>query len=161
MTLDWMDFCVEHLSKWWGGLLYQRGMKFDSANLLEHVVGMLRAYMFHKVQPPSENTPLSQTIAMVAFAPYGRKMNANQSYLLTTHSLAATIASLYQVGFGRVSVVGINADDVEFVKGAVDILELAYNNKNHDNTLFNATKGLGTTTTLAKLGSIEMEVAFN
>jgi hypothetical protein len=155
MTLDWMDFCVEHLSKWWGALLYQRNRSVVSTNLLEHVVDALKQYIQEKVQPPTHPTPLAQTIAMVAFAPYKKKMNETQSHILTTHSLASTIASLYQVGFGRVVVVGIQAEDIKYVQGAANILIAAYNMEpQHDGSTNDANF------TLAKIGNTQMEVAF-
>ncbi|KAL3905757.1 MAG: hypothetical protein SGILL_009548 [Bacillariaceae sp.] len=165
MTLDWMDFSVEHLSKWWGGLMYTtRSATTVNVPVMEHIESMLSTYIKAKVQPPESPTPLQDTIAMVAFAPYQKKMTKEQSIRFTSHSLAATIASLYQAGFGRVLIVGIQAEHVDYVQATVDILTNAYNTDGNDSTLaevasYNSTEHL-VNATVAKLGATQTEVAF-
>jgi hypothetical protein len=164
MTYDWMDFAVEHLSKWWGVLQVLRGG--DPGNVFNHVVGMLERYMKERVIPPAKSSksppPLSKTIAMVAFAPYKARLtwhdpDGTKGRRLTSYSLAATVASLYQVGFGRVVVVGVNSDDINYVMNSVDILTQFYNGSitdkgNNDNS--------DNTNTVCRLGTTKMEIAF-
>lgn len=105
MFVDWTDFMVMHLSKWWGELSIMGDS--DSA-MFDHTTytilgGYLRKILSKKSALPPRKSPLHPTIAMIAFAPY-KSHHANRGELLTAHSLASTIASLYQVGFGRVIV---------------------------------------------------------
>jgi hypothetical protein len=160
MTYDWADFAVEHLSKWWGIL------KRDRGRIINHVIGMLERYMKEKVIAPS-NSPesllppaLSKTIAIVAFAPYKIKSkwldpNGSKGWRFTSYSLAATIASLYQVGFGRVVVVGVTSDDMRYVRNAVGILTQIYGESLPDHG-----KNSINDNTICQLGSTKMEIAF-
>jgi hypothetical protein len=107
------------------------------------VLGKIDDYLNHKVRhpPPAasngtttvaapRNTTLQRTIAVIAFVPYkpkGRKrvrqnLGGIKQQQLNAKTLAATIASLYQTGFGRVVVVGINQEDVQHARAACDIL---------------------------------------
>ena len=132
MTVDWLDFCVEHLSKWWNDLdVYKKDSLLDVV-----VLQRIKNYLYHKVQPPqiiadTQTTELQQTIAMIAFAPFKGKgqiakigdPNKKKSQTLTMYSLAATIASLYQMGFGRVVIVGIFDNDYDFyIKPTMELL---------------------------------------
>ncbi|KAG7341355.1 hypothetical protein IV203_023306 [Nitzschia inconspicua] len=164
MLYTWNDFCVEHLSKWWGMLKILQGG--DPGHIFDHVIGMLERYMTERVRPPpnvssTDSLPLHKTIAMIAFSPYKahRKEHdpdGEKGRKLTAYSLAATIASLYQVGFGRVVVVGLNDHDMPHVQDAVNILLPIFNgqkaprdkNNGHDESY------------LVRLGTTSMEIAF-
>ncbi|KAG7356871.1 hypothetical protein IV203_001558 [Nitzschia inconspicua] len=164
MLYDWNDFCVEHLSKWWGVLQVLRGG--DPGHIFDHIIGMLERYMTERVRPPpnvssSNSSPLGKTIGMIAFAPYKTRIQKHdpdgaKGRKLTAYSLAATIASLYQVGFGRVVVVGVNDHDMSHVQDAVNILlpifdgQKAPSEKNHGHDQ----------TYLVRLGTSNMEIAF-
>eukprot|EP00539_Tryblionella_compressa_P005799 CAMPEP_0178752100 /NCGR_PEP_ID=MMETSP0744-20121128/10878_1 /TAXON_ID=913974 /ORGANISM="Nitzschia punctata, Strain CCMP561" /LENGTH=358 /DNA_ID=CAMNT_0020405787 /DNA_START=122 /DNA_END=1195 /DNA_ORIENTATION=+ len=70
---------------------------------------------------------------MIAFSPYRAKgkmakydPTGRKRRLLNSYTLAATIASLYQVGFGRVTVVGINDEDPVHFEGACQLLASIY-----------------------------------
>jgi hypothetical protein len=158
MTYDWMDFAVEHLSKWWGVLQVLRGG--DPGK-----VGLLERYTKERVTPPSNSSksplpPLSKTIAMVAFAPYKGRLawhdpTGAKGRRLTSFSLAATVASLYQVGFGRVVVVSVNTDDMSYVMNTVDVLSQIYGGSTTNNGQSESKDN-----NLCRLGSTKMEIAF-
>jgi hypothetical protein len=61
-------------------------------------------------------------IAVVAFQPWESTENPNQGRTLTVSSLAATMASLLQAGFGRVVVVGHGDDDLEIAQETFRLL---------------------------------------
>jgi hypothetical protein len=170
MTYDWTDFCVEHLSKWWGVLQILRGG--DPGQVFNHTIGMLERYIKERVHPPvhptpsdsqnfTNSSPLQNTIAMIAFAPYKARTkhhdpDGTKGQKLTSVSLAATIASLYQAGFGRVVVVGINNNDIQYVVDAVDVVC-----SNYDGEKLSDTKGThANQNLLARLGRTRMEIAF-
>jgi hypothetical protein len=168
-TYDWLDFCVEHLSKWWGGLQILSGG--DPGNVFNHTIGMMETFMTQKVRPPAlsssatATTPLHPTIGMIAFAPYQARSTKHdptgaKSRRLTAYSLAATMASLYQVGFGRVIVVGIHEHDIFFIQDAVDILKSIYNTPHPRNETTNTRKDKTDENTMTKLGLSQMEINF-
>lgn len=161
MFYDWNDFSVEHLSKWWGVLQALRGG--DPGGIFDHVIGMLERYMKERVQPPTTVAvhPLQDTIAMIAFAPYKARVpkhdpDGAKSQRLTAYSLAATIASLHQAGFGRVVVVGINQTDKQHVEDSIDILDSIYGGET-DSTMRKQDK---IECYLTRLEGTNMEVAF-
>ncbi|KAL3934912.1 MAG: hypothetical protein SGBAC_009471, partial [Bacillariaceae sp.] len=119
MFVDWTHFMVEHLSKWWKVLHI---LDDPDVSLFEHTIRRLESY-WHRAMESAATTqsPLHQTIAMVAFAPYHGKAPGRAEYL-TALSLAATIASIHKVGFGRVVVTGMKADDEDHVRQAFQLL---------------------------------------
>ena len=63
--------------------------------------------------PPTE---LENTIAMIAFMPYKRRE-------LTSYSLAAAIVPLFNAGFSRLIIVGIQDNDHEYTREACVLLK--------------------------------------
>jgi hypothetical protein len=121
MFVDWTEFMVMHLSKWWNEL----GILNDSdPTMFNHTIHILRNYLEEVATSSNdaEHSPLHPTIAAIAFAPYNSREDAKRGEQLTAHSLAATIASLYHVGFGRVVVTGYNDQDETRVHEAFDLL---------------------------------------
>jgi hypothetical protein len=117
MSLDWLDFSVEHMSRWWRRL----GCPGDPL-ALNVTVGTLSSYIErhgHRQAPFRDSHLLRPTLAMIAFQQY-RDSDGNESisrgdYAVTTTSLGATIASLAQVGMGRIVVVGYEPTDEKIV----------------------------------------------
>jgi len=154
MLLDWTDFCVEHLSKWWGMI---RILGDDKPGMFPHVISILDNYIrrhLNNLSPSSSSTLSSQlppkelknTIVMVAFMPYksqrikGRfkflnKTDKFKSRQLTSYSLAATILPLFNVGFSRLIVIGREDNGHEFTRQACEILNsiLDENRNNYNN----------------------------
>lgn len=118
---------VEHMSKWWNEFQI---MTDPDETMFKHILSIFRNYV-EKVQKetPRQATPLQNTIAMIAFAPYKSKGNEGRGEHLTAHSLAATIASLYRVGFGRVVVTGYWPDDKTRVEEGFKLLGEIFNNQ--------------------------------
>jgi hypothetical protein len=119
MFVDWTDFMVEHMSHWWKvlGTLQQN----DSA-MLDQTVKLLKGYYDNILKEENKEGPLHPTIALIAFSPYRYRHNETRGYILTASSLAATISSLYQIGLGRVVVVGYSKYDSEYVTEAFRLL---------------------------------------
>jgi hypothetical protein len=112
MALDWLDFGVEHMSRWWKVLEAPRD---EYAH--HRVVQILDQYASERIRSIRQldslnaRSLLRPTVALVAFQQY--KVRGVQdgglqrrSQQLTVASLSATIASLIQAGMGRVVVVG-------------------------------------------------------
>ena len=114
MTLDWLDFSVEHLSKWWkvADIFDKDAVPFNRA------MTALQAYTSKTILDTHQTSPLRHTIAMIAFQPFvdPKRDDSIRARPLTVHSLAATIASLANVGMGRVVVTGIYDTDKEIVQ---------------------------------------------
>ena len=83
--------------------------------------------------PPTE---LENTIAMIAFMPYKRKK-------LTSYSLAAAIVPLFNAGFSRLIIVGIQDNDHEYTREACVLLKsIVDKNRNNSNNDGNSTDDL-------------------
>ncbi|CAJ1965810.1 unnamed protein product [Cylindrotheca closterium] len=135
MLVDWTEFSVEHLSKWWKWLFI---LEDSNSATFDKVISFLENYLrklassssssLLKTQgqsttppPPTTTTPLHPTIAMVAFAPYVGKLE-DRADKLTSHALAATLGSLYKVGFGRIVVTCHGDHDQVLVEEAFRLL---------------------------------------
>lgn len=115
MPLDWLDFSVEHMSKWW------RVLHVPTFNYtLERVLSIFERYRLERLEASLHFPPqfLQPTIALIAFQQYKQEDGtyASESRRLTISSLAATISSLVQVGMGRIVVVGYEFDDETVVR---------------------------------------------
>jgi len=119
MFVDWTDFMVEHMSKWW----FELRILGDSNSAMFDLTLSYFASYTQKVfeNNPTQPTTFHETIAVVAFAPYKSRI-ANRGLELTFHSLAATLASLYQVGFGRVVIAGYGPEDQRHVEATLEFL---------------------------------------
>eukprot|EP00980_Cylindrotheca_fusiformis_P023176 scaffold10199_cov146-Cylindrotheca_fusiformis.AAC.33 len=114
MMFDWTDFSVEHISKWWK---VSKMIQHPDPIMYDHTLRRLKDYRLRTVASTPFNdtmrSPLQDTIVMVAFIPYtGPKGRGDR---LTSHAMAATLASLYKVGFGRIIVTSTQATDASFV----------------------------------------------
>eukprot|EP01084_Bolivina_argentea_P072056 130871_1 len=131
MTFDWLDFSVEHMSKWWK-MTNVFGADMTSFNLitnnLMNYVKQTKHNIYNMNQTRLSLTPLHPTIAVIAFQPYKpiNKDNNNNTLWkakrLTMLSLAATISSLVWVGFGRIVVIGYFDTDSIYVQHTFHLL---------------------------------------
>jgi hypothetical protein len=100
-TRDWLDFSVEHLSHYW-----------RAANICKdrptfnEFIRKLDGYISHV--EVLDSSPLSDTIAILAFMPYQCNCYLGCSgEALTNKVLTATLKSLQRAGMGRVVVVSV------------------------------------------------------
>ena len=112
MTLDWLDFSVEHMSKWWKVLRVPGGRDPVPYN---RTISMFRNYI-RNIRVDENDSTMQKTIAVIAFQQHRTKPDPVKGRMLTISSLAATMASLLQAGFGRVVVVGYQDDDSQVVQ---------------------------------------------
>jgi hypothetical protein len=119
MTLDWLDFSVEHLSSW---IHATDTLKYNDNNVAFHVI-LSKFYEYIKsVVIHDSNTSMKDTIAVIAFEPWSSRTKPHVATQLSVASLAATIASLIQAGFGRVVVVGYHVQDEEYANESFRLL---------------------------------------
>jgi hypothetical protein len=101
MTLDWLDFSVEHLSDYWDATSVLK----EHDNVPFHVITS-KCYEYirniWKYEGGNATWPMQDTIAVVAFEPCTNRKKPEIANELSVTSLAATVASLIQAGFGRV-----------------------------------------------------------
>lgn len=109
MTRDLLDFCVEHLSKWWkdaGGETpaYARDVLFEYTQRIQ-------SQSMHPpiIRPPQQDEYMNTTIAVI---PYGVKDESSEEMMqLWGSALAATMTSLLNHGVARIVVVGYYQTD--------------------------------------------------
>lgn len=113
MTKDWLDFSVEHMSKWW-----EQVDVGSEGPALERVIHILKKYaLSRRIVDRSywEDVP-QETLVVIAYSPYGHTD-------LSKWSLAATMASHISFGMGRIVVSGRLPEDEVLVVEAFDILK--------------------------------------
>jgi hypothetical protein len=127
MTRDWFDLAVEHLSMYhrlFGVNREKTGIPFDrilNSQLLGYIQ-KAKAYPSQKHAAPASTIvlcPFNVKMMMKGGPHYQAGEKENQ---LRIHSLAATLASLWQVGMGRVVVVGGFPADEVAAKAAFDLV---------------------------------------
>ncbi|CAJ1966125.1 unnamed protein product [Cylindrotheca closterium] len=134
MFVDWTDFMVEHMSKWWGVFRIARD---DDPTMFKHVVDILDNYLMKQSSAYNDELdtsheeisslpPLHRTLAMIAFREYQTGLHPARGPILSSHVLAATLASLIPMGFGRILMVGYDPDDRTRVFEALEIIEASY-----------------------------------
>jgi len=114
LTRDWLDFSVEHLSK------YVRHLMRDTHPVTkQRVADLLAAYIrrtIHYDMSSLDDLAMNSTIAVVPFrATYGD----NQMLVL---QMAATLVSLWKIGIQRILVVGLSDNEEKVSNVAFDIL---------------------------------------
>ncbi|VEU35705.1 unnamed protein product [Pseudo-nitzschia multistriata] len=123
MTVDWLDFAVEHLSKWCKKLDITNSNHNSVA--IDKITGNLLRYiqatpektkvLLSKSESKVDKPLLHPTIAVISHGavrtdddtPIGNERSKN----LTVTTLGATITSLLRVGIGRIVVTGL--DDLD------------------------------------------------
>lgn len=99
--------------------------KEESAVAFNKAVTSFQSYTENVRSHIIENSPLKETLAIIAFQPYGRKSDP-EGMQLTVSSMAATMASLIKVGFGRIVIVGLMSEmENDFVKETFRCLRLS------------------------------------
>lgn len=115
MTQDWLDFSLEHLSKWWKLLdVHVSGVTYHQ------LTTKLEAYL-DRGRDYEVSSEFRDTLAVIAYRPYTYSKK-NQSDILTSLSLAATIESLRRVGTGRVLVVGSEESEQALVESTFTLM---------------------------------------
>ncbi|CAB9518358.1 expressed unknown protein [Seminavis robusta] len=128
MTYDWMDWSVEHLSRWWKILewdLHQNDtIAYDSiSSKLRNYISSAAVTAHNNDNNLQGERVLQNTLAVIAFQSYKHATNPQLGHNLTALSLAATMESLRRAGMGRV-VVGILVDaDIAPVQDAFRFLK--------------------------------------
>jgi hypothetical protein len=128
MTRDWFDLAVEHLSKYhrhFAVNVEKTGIPFEGMN--SQLLGYIQKAQDYPLQKHA--APASS----IVLCPFNMKkiskkgpsyQNGEKENQLRIHSLAATLASLRQVGMGRVVVVGAQPADGEAAKVAFDLIRV-------------------------------------
>ena len=113
MTKDWLDFSVEHMSKWWKILEVEH-----NGPALDRVIDILTKYTTSRriVDYGEKKNVPQETLVVVAYQPYAQTE-------LTKWSLAATMSSYVSVGMGRIVVSGRLPEEEELVLAAFDIVK--------------------------------------
>lgn len=127
MTVDWLDFAVEHLSKW-----HKTLRLFSEEQAYQAAIAKLDYYSSYYANNTDDNQSIimqemdasfRDTIAMIAFQSYNETDFPERAYVYTKHLLGATIESLRRAGFGRVLIVGLYEKDGELVRDTIDYLK--------------------------------------
>ena len=115
MTIDYMDFSVEHMSKWFKWP--------DSDNALSYAIGRMQFTTEQISKGPPKSTYMQSTLAVMPLA-----SNSKSAVYLRTlqETLAATMASLIQQGIGRIVVVGHFENDAILTRNAFLQLQMIF-----------------------------------
>lgn len=116
MTLDWFDFAVEHMSKWW-----KMVDVFEHAIPYKKIISSFDSYI-RSIRIDESSSAMQHTIAVIAFQSWSNDMQPERGRHLTVFSLGATLASMLQAGFGRTVVVGYRDGDLEIVQDSFRLL---------------------------------------
>mmetsp|Transcript_10346 Transcript_10346/g.24645 ORF Transcript_10346/g.24645 Transcript_10346/m.24645 type:complete len:553 (-) Transcript_10346:175-1833(-) len=141
MSVDWLDFAVEHLSKWCKKLdllaPHHNSVAIDkiNGNLLTYIQATPAKTKTLKsmLKTESEMPLLHPTIAVISHGAIIRKdtpLSYERGKNLTVTTLGATIASLLRVGVGRIVVTGMKEVDEELAKEAFRLIRAQYETLN-------------------------------
>jgi hypothetical protein len=135
LSLDFVDFAVEHLSFWWKllGSESQQGDAWYNLTLaaMRKYVGRHEQQRHQQTTPLDTPGPLHRTVAVLAYSQIrSRSSDKSRDQTLSAAVLSATVASLQKAGFGRVVVVGSDSADVNVAHLALWMLRLG----DHNNT---------------------------
>jgi hypothetical protein len=115
MTLDWLDFSVEHMSKWF------KILRWPETIIHERITHQFTIYIKNAPDQSytmQERPIFEDTIAVIAFQAYKSENEPEKGHDLTMKSLAATIESLRRAGFGRVTVSILEDSEFDVVQDA-------------------------------------------
>lgn len=99
MTYDWLEFCVEHMSKWWKII----DIKNNEAEL-SCFINKLEGFTKTSLQGLHSNA-LQRTLVIIPFMPYENNETLNPSFSLTVSVLKATTSSILRYGAKRIIIV--------------------------------------------------------
>jgi len=146
MASDWLDFCVEHLSKYWRH--FAKDFNKDDETF-HRVLNIVSRYVDKIEQDESlhrSDSPARQTVAVLPFfateqqgqtyeslidfnssssslSHKGRQRQKARESILTMQALVATVTSLYRAGIGRVVVVGRRRQQPDLVTAAFKLIQ--------------------------------------
>jgi hypothetical protein len=167
MTRDWFDLAVEHLS------MYHRHFGLDREKTgipFERIKAQLLGYIQKaKAYPLQKDAAPASTIVLCAFnvkkmlKKGPRYHTGEKENQVRIHTLAATLASLWQVGMGRVVVVGGQPEDEEAAGVAFDLIRKKTNSSMELSFVIgsNLTTGLDDNTLTPKQAIGGLQVALN
>ena len=104
MTRDWLEFTVEHMSKWWG-----MANLFRHRSLVEEFIDKLKAFGNEPVDPALVSS-FRNTIGIVPFMPFGGARSQEEELAFSSAMLGACLRSMSRYGFGRIIVVVPSAE---------------------------------------------------
>lgn len=117
MTLDWTQFSVEHMSKWWKIVEWDRDPIPHNKIIAQFQKYLKNGPLKFPMKEPKERV-FQDTIAVLAFQSYRSEGKPEAAHTLTALSLAATIESLRRAGFGRCVVSVLVPGDIPMVTDA-------------------------------------------
>ena len=143
MFVDWTDFSVEHMSKWWRLLNITND---QDPNTFNAMIDVYNRYLqkvetthalwssYDHIHQSQGEPALKHAIGMISYQPIMDASYKERGRKLAVSSLAGTIASLYQVGFGRIVVIGYREEDQTDVQNAFRIVDSTFRNNNKGRT---------------------------
>ena len=117
MTTDWLDFSVEHMSKWWKALDFPH---VHSQQAVNKVINTLTNYVTSRKMMNAQTKVPQETLVVVAYMP---SKTSYKSEEITKWSLVATLSSFIAVGMGRIVVSGRLPEEEELIVDAFDIVK--------------------------------------
>ena len=112
MTVDWLDFSIEHLSRWWKALGDLEGQPYT--------IGKLQGYIGAACRRRNIDTWMNTTMAIIPMG-IGRDPSLGKQMVWRT-ALQATVASLLQHGVARIVLVGHYLADQENAAAVSDAM---------------------------------------
>jgi hypothetical protein len=113
MATDWLDFSVEHLSKWW---------KMTKSPGQTYLIGKLEEYGQQRAAM-SRSTFMNTTLALIPYGVNKLKVTELVTQQVWKAALFATIASLLSQGVARIVVVGHYDLDASLTASIFDQLQ--------------------------------------
>ena len=106
LTVDWLTLSVEHLSKWWKSVRYQKhNAAFETImqRLVDYIVASLS--LNESTWSFDDDSAWRETISIVAYSPLQGPRSPERAQQLDIVVTAATLASLIRQHVGRIVVV--------------------------------------------------------
>eukprot|EP00555_Chaetoceros_dichaeta_P007987 CAMPEP_0198267128 /NCGR_PEP_ID=MMETSP1447-20131203/31681_1 /TAXON_ID=420782 /ORGANISM="Chaetoceros dichaeta, Strain CCMP1751" /LENGTH=521 /DNA_ID=CAMNT_0043957553 /DNA_START=181 /DNA_END=1746 /DNA_ORIENTATION=- len=132
MSVDWLDFSVEHLSRW------IREFDMFAAHHNDVAVNKITENLLKYIKDTPErtkallsasesNTPLLHpTIAIISAG----SMYDHGSDVTKAAMMGATVASMLRTGFGRIVLIVVDEEDIRAVQETLELLSQQYAGKN-------------------------------
>mmetsp|Transcript_205 Transcript_205/g.495 ORF Transcript_205/g.495 Transcript_205/m.495 type:complete len:559 (+) Transcript_205:124-1800(+) len=145
--VDWFDFAVEHLSRWYKKLdvlaPHHNSVAIDkiTGNLLKYIEATPEKTKALSLASKSNKSKLPLLHPTIAVISHGAIVNDETSLTLersknlTTTVLGATITSLLRVGFGRIVVTGLNQADEDAALETFSLIGAQYESYGEDNAI--------------------------
>ncbi len=135
MSVDWLDFSVEHLSRWIKS--FDMFAKHHNDIAVNRLVANLEKYIQDTPErtkallsaSESERPLLHPTLAVIAASSLldnRSDVSIERSRKATAAMLGATIASMLRAGFGRIILTVVNEEDLRAVRESLDLIGKQY-----------------------------------